>query len=50
MASAMVAEEKRELLKKHVQSKAADLEKMDMNTLFRYVCTDIGNGYHKVYI
>ena len=44
----MVAEEKGVLLKKHVRSIAADLEKMDMNNLFRYVCTDIGNGYHKV--
>ena len=44
----MVAEDKRVLLKKYVQSIAADLEKMDWNDLFRHVCTDVGNGYHKV--
>ena len=47
MASA-IAKEKRLLLKKQVLSIAADLKKTDMNDLFRYICTDIGNGYHEV--
>ena len=35
----MIAEDKQVLLKKHVQSRAAVLEKMDMNNLIRFVWT-----------
>lgn len=42
----MVAEEKRVLRKKKINSLANDLEKMDPNDLFREVCREVESGHH----